>query len=172
MEEKKEIFMMDSSSFITTFESYYHFDLIPTFWEKISLHISSGRIVVLDKVRDEIKKQDDELNKWIRKREKLQIIHIDTDTTEKYSEVIKYIYGCGLYKNSALNEWSKNDVADPWLIASCLVHGYTLVTQEIPSGGLSEKTKNKKAKIPDVADHFRVKNIKVFDMMRKLNIKI
>ena len=87
-------------------------------------------------------------------------------------EIIQYIASCGLYKESALNTWAQGNIADPWLIASAKVNGYTLVTEEKPSSGLSKKTPNKGAKIPDVARYFGVKTIDVFDMMRKLKITI
>ena len=43
---------------------------------------------------------------------------------------------------------------------------------EVPSGGLSIKTPNKAAKIPDVARAFGVKTENIYYMMRQLGIKI
>lgn len=63
-------------------------------------------------------------------------------------------------------------IADPWLIAAAAVNDYTIITAEVPSSGLSPKTQNKSAKIPDVARAFGVKSNNLYYMMRTLGIKI
>ncbi|MCD8134135.1 MAG: DUF4411 family protein [Clostridiales bacterium] len=68
--------------------------------------------------------------------------------------------------------WAPGDVADPWLIAAAAVNDYTIITAEVSSGGLSPKTPNKTAKIPDVAREFGVKTNDLYYMMRQLAIKI
>lgn len=85
---------------------------------------------------------------------------------------MQYIQTCGLYKEQALRTWADGDVADPWLIAAAAVNGYTVITAEVPSGGLSVKNPNKSAKIPDVANAFGVKTNHLYYMMRQLGIKI
>lgn len=79
---------------------------------------------------------------------------------------------CGLYKESAVNIWAGNGIADPWLIAAAAAKGYTLVTEEVGSGGLSTKNPNKSAKIPDVAAGIGLETINGYEMMRRLNIRI
>lgn len=170
---KTEIFLLDSDSFITPYRLYYAFDLVPAYWSAISRHINSGKIVVLDMVKDEIDKGKDELSAWITEMENLIVVsHENVETISKYQEIIQYIATCGLYKESALHNWARNNIADPWLIASSAVNGYTLITEEVGSGGLSPKNLNKMAKIPDVAKHFGVKTENIYQMMRKLNIRI
>lgn len=56
-----EIFLVDSNSFMTPFRFYYAFDLVPAYWKELNKHINSGRIVVLDIVKDEIDKGNDDL---------------------------------------------------------------------------------------------------------------
>lgn len=75
-------------------------------------------------------------------------------------------------KPEAFQIQSPGYIADPWVIAAASAHGYTIVTEEKPSGGLSAKTPNRSAKIPDVAHHFGVKTTDIYEMMRKLNIRI
>ena len=86
--------------------------------------------------------------------------------------MLNHINQSGFYKALALKIWSEGNVADPWIIASAKANCYTIVTEEIPSGGLSIKTPNKSAKIPDVAKYFDVKTVNIFDMMRKLHMVI
>lgn len=85
---------------------------------------------------------------------------------------MQYVQTCGLYKEQALASWAPEDVADPWLIAAAAVYDYTIITVEAPSGGLSLKTQNKNAKIPDVANAFGVKTNDLYYMMRQLEIRI
>lgn len=75
-------------------------------------------------------------------------------------------------KNLLFLEWSREEVADPWIISSAIINGYTIVTLEVPSSGLSDKNPNRKAKIPDVAKAFNVETINLFEMMRRLGIRI
>lgn len=52
---------------------------------------------------------------------------------------MQYIQSCGLYKEQALQAWAPGHIADPWLIAATAVNDYTIITAEVPSGGLSPK---------------------------------
>ncbi len=173
MSDSKEIFLVDSNSFMTPFRLYYAFDLVPAYWAAISKYVSTGQIVVLDKVKAEIDKGEDELTNWFKSAEDLQVIpSITLEVVTKYQEVLQYVQTCGLYLESAVHTWVQNNVADPWLIAAACSNDFVLVTEEKRSNGLSKKTPNKGAKIPNVADHFNVRTIDIFEMMRRLNIVI
>ena len=168
-----ERFLMDSNSFMTPYRQYYAFDLVPTFWKEISKRTGAGTFILLDMVKAEIEKGRDELADWINNESRFVICnHISSEIIGKYQEILQYVQTCGLYKEQALQRWAANDVADPWLIAAAAVNNYTLITVEVPSGGLSAKTPNKVAKIPDVARAFGVRTENLFYMMRQLGIKI
>jgi hypothetical protein len=169
----KEMFLVDSDSFITPYRHYYAFDLIPSYWESLSKCAESGRIVLLDVVKNEIDKGEDALTEWVGKQTKFVICnHVTPEIIGKYQEVLQYVQNCGLYKEQALRAWASESIADPWLIAGAAVNGYTIITTEVSSSGLSMKTKNKRAKIPDVAKAFGVKTRNLFYMMRQLEIEI
>ena len=157
-----EKFLIDSNSFMTPYRQYYAFDLVPAYWEEISKCTSSGRLVLLDDLAD-----------WISRQAGFVICnHISPEIIGKYQEVLQYIQMCGLYKEQALQTWANGDVADPWLIAVAAVNDYTIITAEVPSGGLSVKNPNRNAKIPDVAKKFGVRTNNLYYMMRQLGIKI
>lgn len=169
----EDIFLVDSNSFMTPFRRYYAFDLVPAYWEALRPYILSGEIVILDMVKSEIDKGEDDLAEWLNSFDNITILpHVSEANVEGYSAIIQYIAECGLYKESALQIWAQGNVADPWLIASSLANDYILVTEEQPSGGLSKKNPNKYAKIPDVAKHFGVRTMDVYGMMRELEILI
>ena len=124
-------------------------------------------------VKAEIDKGEDDLTKWLDNTTDLVICnHVSPDIIQKYQEVLQYVQNCGLYKETALQTWAPGNVADPWLIATASVRGYTIITSEVPSSGLSNKTPNKSAKIPDVAKAFGAKTENLFYMMRQLGITI
>lgn len=168
-----EKFLIDSNSFVTPYRQYYAFDLVPAYWKEISKYSNSGRLVLLDMVKSEIDKGEDDLADWLNKQENFVICnHISPEIIGKYQEILQYIQTCGLYKEQALQTWADRDVADPWLIAAAAVNDYTIITAEVPSGGLSMKNPNRNAKIPDVAKAFGVNTNNLYYMMRRLKIKI
>ncbi|MGN0174124.1 MAG: DUF4411 family protein [Acutalibacteraceae bacterium] len=169
----KESFLIDANSFMTPHLTFYPFDFAQSFWKQMELHIKSGSIVVLDMVKNEILQGNDSLKKWIEKLPiGVYISHKEQRIIEKYSEIIEYIRTQPCYKPEALKEWSEISVADPWLIATAAVNGYTIITFENSNNGLNEYNPSKKAKIPDVAKAFNVKTNNLYYMMRYLNFKL
>lgn len=168
-----EKFLINANSFITPYKQYYAFDLVPSYWTEISKCTNSGQLILLDMVKKEINKGADNLSDWLNRQTGFIICnHILPAIINKYQEVLQYIQTCGLYKNQALQTWSSADIADPWIIAAAAVNDYTIITAEVPSGGLNIKNPNKYAKIPDVAKAFNVKAENIYYMMRQLGIQI
>ena len=85
---------------------------------------------------------------------------------------MQYIQECGFYNEKGLNDWARNEVADPWLIAAAAAKGYKLFTFEQYEGPLNDKNKCGRVKIPDVAKHFNVEVHTLYHMMRQLKMKI
>ena len=168
-----EIFLVDSNSLMTPYRFYYAFDLVPAFWDLLIEHVKVGKIVVLDMVKSEIDKGEDDLSRWISNLDGLAVIsHVDEKTIAYYQRIMQHVADSGLYKESALHIWALENITDPWLIASAAKNGYTVVTEEVGASGLSTKNRQKAAKIPDVAAKFEVETVNVFEMMRRLGIVI
>ena len=89
-----------------------------------------------------------------------------------YEKVLSYVQNCGFYKEEALRNWSRYGVVDPWLIAVAMEIGATIITGEITAGKLTEKNKSKNAKIPDVANNFKIQYENLFYFMRQMNFKL
>ncbi len=85
---------------------------------------------------------------------------------------MQYIQECGFYNEKGLNDWARNEVADPWLIAAAAAKGYKLITFEQSAEPLNVKNKCGRVKIPDVAKHFNVEVHTLYHMMRQLKMKI
>ncbi len=166
---REEIFIIDANSLITPHLNYYPFDFAPGFWEQMEQNILSGKIVILDMVKNEILQGDDALSKWMAKLSIQTILdRREPSILKYYQRILRYIQANECYKPQALAEWSRNTVADPWLIAAAKTHGYTIITFEVHNNGLSHRNPSKNAKIPDVAQEFGVKTETLFYMMREL----
>lgn len=164
-------FLFDANTFIAPFNSYYAFDITPNYWDNVKKSIGRGEIVVLDKVYDEVVKGDDELSEWmidVAKDSKLSCA--EPNVIAKYREILMYVQNSGFYKAKALSEWSSLQVADPWLIASAIVHKQTIVTFETPNGNLNANYPSSRPKIPDVSKAFDVECKNLFEIMRVLSI--
>lgn len=172
MKEGEEKFLIDTNCFITPYQFYYAFDIAPRYWELLSQRSNAERIVLLDRVKAELVKRDDELTSWLSGAHFEECSFKDASIISVYSEVLQYVQESAYYNEKALNAWSQEDVADPWLIATAKAKDYTLITLETGSGGLNANTPSKNPKIPDVAKEFGVKTQSLFYMMRALNIKM
>lgn len=166
-----ELFLIDTNSLITSFNDYYSFDLAPGFWKQLMDHIQSKRIIILDMVRNEILAVSDDLKDWFEAQNFDVLDRRNLDIINEYGNILDYIQNEPIYKQSALTEWSKASVADPWLIAAAKVYGYTIITFEKPVRA-NPGSPSKYAKIPDVAAHFNVKTANLYYMMRELHFKL
>ena len=88
----KELFLIDTNSLITPHNDYYPFDFAPSFWKQMKTHIEAGSIVILDMVRDEILKRDDNLSRWFRSIEVgREIDHRQNGIPSVYGKVLQSI---------------------------------------------------------------------------------
>lgn len=167
----EEKFLIDANSFIAPYKNYYAFDITPGFWVQLKKALLDDSVSVLDVVKAEINKGDDELTAWISAMSELKIMdRRDQSIMAKYTEVLSYLQKNPSYNDKALRAWSDVNVADPWLIATAAAKGYTIITFEQSAGKISEKNPCGKPKIPDVAGAFNVKCVDLYYFMRKKNI--
>jgi len=166
-------FLIDSNSLITPFLNYYTFDFAPKFWKQIELYLKEETVVIMDVVYNEILKGEDELSDWLKLNLEEKLKCNNLKIIENYSNVLNYINQNDCYMHSkSLSYWAPKEIADSWLIAAGKAYNYTVVTFEKGYKQLSPKQPVKKPKIPDVCEEFGVSCISLFDMMRKLSIKL
>lgn len=164
-------FLVDSNVFIAASRLYYAFDIAPSFWIQFKDKLLEDNIVVIDVVKRELDAGNDALTEWVDDLKGINILSSKTaNVINNYAKVIRYVAESDKYKKSALDNWSSGSVADPWLIAVAMDGGYTIITNEKNVGHITNPSKN--AKIPDVAQHFGVNCINVFDFMRIMKMKL
>lgn len=59
-----DVYVVDSNFFIQAHRTNYPFDVAISFWNKIIELAENGIIISIDKVKNEIFKNDDELKQW------------------------------------------------------------------------------------------------------------
>ena len=170
-------YLLDANVLITPYKQYYPFDFALFFWEQIANALRRKNATILRVVSNEIlnKMNDSPPSEWLKEiKEEIKIPSVERNQKvhDNYALVIQYIQTCGFYTNNALLNWARGSVADPWLIATAMNNGYKIVTNEQPSGNLSHKNLQNNPKIPDVAKHFNVQCISLFDFMRVMNFKM
>lgn len=127
---------------------------------------------LIDKVRNEVKNTGDDLSHWMSNISLPNIYSTAQESViDNYRKVLKHVQTCGLYKVEALREWSKLDIADPWIIASAMTLEANIITFET-SKTPNRNQPSKNAKIPDVATVFGLSCYDLYYFMRKLNFKL
>lgn len=169
----KKTFLLDANILITAEHTYYPFDFAVPFWEQLQENVLNKRIVVLKVMAKEILKGNDELTEWMRKFDDSVFLDQRQDALilQGYAKVLQHIESSPYYKESALREWSRDTVADPWLIATAGAKQYTLISLEVSAGSRSAVKPARMAKIPDVCRDLQVECHDLFYMMRCLGIK-
>ncbi len=161
-------FVLDANIFIEAYHRYYSFDIVPSFWVLLKKKISSGDLISIDRVYEEINKfnKDDELKNWVCTEAcDCFIPSNDNAVIEEYRKIMKWAMSQNQFIQAAKNEFA--NVADAWLIAFAKVYKYTLVTHEELKPGV-----RRKIPIPNVCKVFNVPYINTFEMMRQLEFKI
>ena len=160
------LYIFDSNVLIEAKNRYYGFDFVPGFWDFIEREAKKATLKSNDFVLEELQIYDDELKAWATEKQDL-CFDISSDTKEiqeYYKEIVNYIMKNEKYRTSEKESFLKK--ADPWLIASAKYFEAILVTQEVKVPNDSSKIK-----IPNIAEHFKVKTINTFEMIRDLGGK-
>lgn len=80
-------------------------------------------------------------------------------------KIANYILNHGVF--SPENKYRFLEKADPWLIATAMAKGYTVVTHESKAGDGT-----KKVKIPNICEVFGVDYTNLFEVMKAKKVKL
>ena len=169
------LYILDTNTFITAKNTFYAYDIVPSFWSTLLGIFKTGKVKVIDAVADEIADGKDDLTEWFGENIKkyadnageAYVIQAKQEGTvlQNYQDIANLVVQNTQYKESETDRFLSR--ADPWLIAAGKALNATIVTQEVLSG---EGTR--KVKIPDICQQVGVKYVNLFDMMRAVEIKI
>lgn len=145
-------YSFDTSSLIECWTRTYPPDVVPGLWTKLNDAIAHKAVLCAEEVRDELKRQDDELSKWMAQRPYVYV-PLDEEIQRATSEVLR--------DHPLLMKATKNrNGADPFVIATAKVKNLTVVTEE--RGGTESKPK-----IPSVCAALGIRCIDVLAFIRE-----
>jgi len=164
-------YIIDANILIQAYRKYYTMDVFISFWDKIKAFAEANVILSIDKVKAEIIPSGDNLSLWCANVLPQGFFIDSAPFIQEYSTIIRHITGLNRYTANALHEFADANIADAFLIASALSLGvvdeYALVTEEV-----SDPTRIKRVKIPDVCPHFNVRCINTIEMLQELKTTI
>lgn len=163
-------YLLDTNTFIQAKNSYYAFDIAPSFWTQLLEKLKQGQLAVIDAVSDEIKQGNDELKEWFGEQitaqaDQIKILKAKEDATvlATYREIAQRVTMNQVYKDTEKARFFRG--ADPWLIASAKSWGAVVVTCETLSG-----VGTTKVKIPDICQQTGVTFVDLYTAMRVMQI--
>ncbi len=159
-------YLLDSNILITAHRTLYPFDIAPGFWKQL-IDKASNKIIIIEKVSEEILKGEDQLTDWyLENKDNIKVLEIpEAKVIESYGEIISRINVNDQYKETAKREFAS--IADSWLCAYGHTYNYTLVTNEKYSANIKNRIK-----IPNVCEEFNIKYINLLQFMREIKIKL
>lgn len=158
------VYLVDANFFIQAHRAIYPLDVAPSFWNKVKELARNGNIISIDKVKDEIYKNEDELKAWCEVNLPNDFFKNSTIAISEYGAIAAWASSKSHhYKPAALAEFLNESEADAWLVAFSKLEDIPLITYE-----KSEPNSKKKIKIPDVCIEFGVSYFSTIDMFRQL----
>jgi len=161
-------YIIDANILIQAYRKHYAMDVFISFWMAIKHLAESNAIISIDKVQGEIVPNKDTLTQWCAQQLPKNFFIDTAPFIREYSNVINHVVGLKKYTSNAISEFSSEDEADAFLVATALssTTDYIIVTEEVGSQSPN------KIKIPDVCLLFGIKCIDTITMFRELKISI
>ena len=163
--ENKIVYVIDTSAFIKLEATFPpENEVFVALWEEIVDLLKERRFITIDFVEDEINNYEGKevyLKNWVKKYKKYLIVETDIDTFNEAKPIINQEYSTGFF--DAKKQADGKEEADPYLIAFCKVHNYTLVTNE---------SETKPNKIPAVAKKNGVSCINIYEFLKQRGMKM
>lgn len=144
-------YLLDTNIFIQARNLHYGFDFCPAFWEWLIAQNGTGRVASIDKVGDE-------LSDWATARGAGFFLPPDDPVLPALGQVSSWATS-QTYEPAAIATFLQ--VADYWLVAHALAHGFVVVTHEVPSNS------TRKIKIPNACIGLGITCISPYEMLRR-----
>lgn len=159
-------YIIASNILISSSRRFYPFDIMPGFWRQF-LEKIDRKVVLIDKVKEEIFSGNDQLSDWLRENQAcfIQKNMSDIEVINAYSRIIQNVADNPRYSEAAKEEFAR--VADSWICAHALVHKYVVVTEET-----YDPNSKKRVKIPNICKDYEIEYIDMIRFFREIEVKI
>ena len=164
-------YCLDTSVYTQAHRAYYAFDLAPGFWVALIQLAEKKTLISPISVFTELSKGNDELAIWAKEHKRFLFVDPDDKTFEVFRQIADFST-----LRYADQHWISSFLggADPWVIAEAKAHNLTVVTMEVnkPSEDIDKISKRFRGslKIPNMCNHFGVKCISTYELVRALKI--
>ena len=120
-------YLLDTSVFIEAKNDFYGMDFCPAFWDWLVKSNRARKLFSIDKVRDELKRGEDQLSDWAKNRGGGFFIPSEGDVLFEI-ESVKRCMDSNNYSEISKRRFMSG--ADCFLVAHAKVRGFTVVTRE------------------------------------------
>ncbi len=161
------VFVVDSNFFIQAHRVVYPLDVVVSFWDMVRQLASEGKIISIDKVRNEIYQNNDELKDWCQANLPDDFFKSTESVIEEYGRIVEWtIAKKEHYTQKAIEEFLDADEADAWIVSYCFKYSYIVTTYET-----SQPDRKNRIKIPEPCESLGVSYLDTMEMFRKLEVK-
>ncbi len=151
-------YLLDSDVLMEGRKRYYSFEICPGFWDWIQRRHIEGKVLSVEKVKDEIGDGNDPLVTWAANQPKSFFAPVDGATQAAFGTVAQWAAN-QTYTARAVGEFLQK--ADYFLVAHALAHSQTVVTHE------REAATPSKIKIPNICSGLGIDVLNPFEMLRR-----
>lgn len=151
-------YLLDANVFIQAKNLHYGFDFCPAFWDWLLKANAGGGLLSIEKVGDELLAGTDELAEWALQQGEGFFVPPDSSVIPALTTVSTWATTQG-YEPAAVATFLQ--VADYWLVAHALAHGFTIVTHEVPAETA------RKIKIPNACLGLGIHFVTPYEMLRR-----
>lgn len=151
---------------MTAARSYYAFDVAPGFWDGLVQEARNGRLMSIDRIKEEIDRGKDDLKDWANNTFHAWFASTaENNVVATYRQIMKWAQAQKQFTAAAKAEFAVS--ADGWLVAYAKAKDCVVVTNE-----KFEPNIKRKIKIPNVCQAFTVTYVNAFEMLRALSIRL
>jgi hypothetical protein len=160
-------YILDSNFFIQSHRFSNPLDISISFWKKVEQIAHDGLIISIDKVRDEIYRNEDELTDWCKNHLPADFFKDSVSLVDEYSRVAAWAGGHTQYNTSAKATFLDANIADAFLVTYALadIENRVIVTQEE-----SAPNSIKRILLPEPCAYFSIRYINMIELFRELKV--
>ena len=158
-------YLLDTNVFIDAAETYYAADICPSFWRWLP---QAEQIRSIREVKDELLRGNDSLSRWVRTELPNGFFcPLSANVRKRMSEIADYVLNQlgGNYSMEVRQEFLQG--ADAWLVAAAMENDDVIVTHEKRN---VDHRETKKVYLPTGASAFKVRCMRIYEVLRELQV--
>jgi len=152
-------YLLDANVFMDAANRHYPFEVVPAFWDWLNNAHQAGKVLVPEKVYDEVVAGAGDLTAWFKAQPKSWRLRPGAADQPSLAALSAWVYSETRFTAGARSDFLSK--ADYFLVAQAATLGYTVVTHET-----SDLNSKKIVKIPDACVAVGVPYMNTFKMLQ------